>query len=186
MPALPVRRLATSALCASLLIGAATPAFAANSADVQDSRTFVSLDPAPGTAPAAPADQASPLAGVTSLLTPITGLLNGLLQPQGTKMAPQEVQKHTDAIDSALAKAEKEHAAREPEAARDTAPDAMTADRAEPSDAATELRSAIDALLKGAAAGDMSAATKQLSQAVTALVKELATPVQQAPAAPGA
>ncbi|MEB3959651.1 hypothetical protein OKJ48_05220 [Streptomyces kunmingensis] len=171
MPALPVRRLATTALCASLLLAAATPAFAANAADERTGHTFVSADPAPGAA--APADPPNPLQSITSILTPVTGLLTSLLTPPTGKVAEQDVQKHTDAIDAALDKAEKDNAARESTTRPGALSDAATTTREGQSDAMAELQSAIDALVKGAATGDTTAATNQLSLAVNGLVQEL-------------
>jgi hypothetical protein len=155
MPALPVRRLVTSTLCASLLIGAAVPAFAANSADAHARPTFVSsdlpADPDPG---AAPPQQSGLLGGLTGILAPITSLLTGLLGAPLGQMTPQDTQdaqKHADAIRAAL-----------PKTPRDGQTEAMA-----------ELQSAIDELVKAAASGDARAATPRLSKAVSELVASL-------------
>ncbi|MFJ8828160.1 hypothetical protein ACIREE_41385 [Streptomyces sp. NPDC102467] len=154
MPALPVRRLVISALCSSLLIGGAAPAFASDSADESTRRTFVSSDPAADPDPGAVLQQLAPLGGLTGILAPINGLLAGLLAaPQGktTAQDTQDAQKHVDTIEAAL-----------PKTPRDGQTEAMA-----------ELQSAIDDLVKTAESGGTTTMTPRLSKAVSGLVTSL-------------
>ncbi|WP_338698117.1 hypothetical protein V2W30_19020 [Streptomyces sp. Q6] len=173
MPALPVRRLATSALCASFLIGAAAPVFAADSADERVSRTVVSSAPVPDAS--ALLGQVKTLKDTGGVLTPVTDLLDAVLKTKDGKLPADEAQKHADAVKTAI------DAAKEPAAAVPVpkAPDAAVPDDAKAlfdvkGDALTALQSAVDALVKAATAGDVTAVATQAPVVVTGLVNFVA------------
>ncbi|MEU1026835.1 hypothetical protein ABZ366_33185 [Streptomyces sp. NPDC005904] len=99
MRALPLRRIATSALCATLLLGTAGPALAHDD---------TSRDK-PGTAPRAPAPDANALAAQTQQLHALGGALNtvselltAVLKAKDNKLPPEDVKKHTEAVKKAL------------------------------------------------------------------------------------
>ncbi|WP_353943748.1 hypothetical protein ABII15_20325 [Streptomyces sp. HUAS MG91] len=176
MPALPVRRIATSALCASLLIGAAAPVFAADSADERASRTVVSSTAAPDAATLL--NQVKTLQDTAGVMTPVTGLLDAVLKTKDGKLPADEAQKHADAVKSAIDTA-KEQAAAVPVP---KAPDAAVPDDAKAppavkdvqAEALTALQAAVDALVKSATSGDVKALPTQAPAVVTGLVNVLA------------
>ncbi|WP_420034727.1 hypothetical protein ACN2WE_21650 [Streptomyces sp. cg28] len=174
MPALPVRRIATSALCASLLIGAAAPVFAADSSDERASRTVVSTTVAPDAA--ALLNQVKTLQDTGGVLTPVTGLLDAVLKTKDGKLPADEAQKHADAIKSAIdtAKAAAPAAPAVPATPDKAVPDDAKAPLDVKADALAALQSAVDALVKSATAGDVTAIATQAPVVVTGLVNFLA------------
>ncbi|MCQ4214569.1 hypothetical protein, partial [Streptomyces longispororuber] len=173
MPALPVRRLATSALCASLLIGAAAPVFAADSADERVSRTVVSSAPVPDAN--ALLGQIKSLHDTGGVLTPVTDLLDAVLKTKDGKLPAEDAQKHADAIKTAIDAAKDQAAATAPvpDAAEEAVPDAK-APLDVKGDALAALQSAVDALVKAATAGDVTAVATQAPVVVTGLVNFVA------------
>lgn len=186
MSALPVRRLATTALCASLLIGgAAAPVFAADTAVEPARSTFA--------ASALAADPAPPAGVLGSILSPVTGLLGGLLgtgaQPAPPAAAPAKTAPEAAAPAPApLAAEPAEPAALPAEPAGDSAEltpqegrkQAEAIDKAMPKDATEDqtealagLHDAITAYVKAAAGGDTADATSDLRAAVSSLVESL-------------
>ncbi|MFI0241645.1 hypothetical protein [Streptomyces sp. NPDC016845] len=185
MSALPVRRLATTALCASLLIGAAAPALAADTVAAPARSTFV-------TSGLAAADPAPPEGGLATLLAPVTGLLGGLLggaQPapqaaEPAKPAPQAAAPAPQAAEPApLAAEPAEPAEQSPQlkpldaqaqeqttAIEKALPKNATADQSE---AMAGLRDAINEYVKASVTGDTADASTDLRSAVSDLVESI-------------
>ncbi|QEU94288.1 hypothetical protein [Streptomyces kanamyceticus] len=187
MRALPVRRIATTTLCATLLLGTAGPAVAA-AGDVTHDETR-SAPRAPVPAPDALLAQVKQLADVGGVLTPVTGLLDAVLKADGNKLSPEDAKKHADAVKAAIdaaAKAAPEAPAAKlpatPEAPKLPAAPAVPklplggAERAAEvpldvkADALAALQSAVDALVKAATAGDAKTVLTQAPVVLTALV----------------
>lgn len=117
MRVLPARRLASSALCAALLVGIAGPA--ATAADLGRERGHAaSPDARPPTAGTL-RDQVRKPDAAGDALTPVADLLNTALRTDGGRPPAAEVRKLGDAAKRALADAvEKAEAAETTEAAR--------------------------------------------------------------------
>ncbi|MEU6393352.1 hypothetical protein [Streptomyces sp. NPDC046939] len=174
MSALPVRRLATTALCASLLIGAAAPAFAADTAVAPARSALVTADLA------AAADPAPPSGILAGILAPVTGLLGGLLgtNPQPAPEAEKPAPEAAPAAPAPLAAdPAEENAELTP---LDAQKQATAIEKALPKDATksqteamASLHEAIDAYVRAAAAGDTDDAATDLRSAVSDLVDSL-------------
>ncbi|MFH8441005.1 hypothetical protein ACH4D3_07195 [Streptomyces sp. NPDC018026] len=179
---LPARRIATSALCAGLLIGISGPAVMAADGDSVRERTH-----AASRAPLPDAEelqsQVGSLAGLGGVLTPVTDMLGAVLKADNGQLSATDADKLSAAVKDALAKAEaadtdaddaattpgtttpgtttpvQPPAVTAPEAGTDT-PVTLPAPVTEPGDAGT------------AAASDLTAtATAELQKQVDALVK---------------
>ncbi|MFC7936172.1 hypothetical protein ACFU2J_08060 [Streptomyces sp. NPDC057387] len=102
---LPARRIATSALCAGLLIGLSGPAVMAADGDSVRERTH-----AASRAPLPDADelqsQVSSLAGLGGVLTPVTDMLTAILKADNGQLSAADAEKLSAAVEDALAKAE--------------------------------------------------------------------------------
>ncbi|MZD04588.1 hypothetical protein GTW43_05755 [Streptomyces sp. SID5785] len=172
MSAFPVRPLAGTLLCASLLIGAAAPVLAAGPATEPASRTDVASAPVPGAD--ALLAQTKTLHDTGGVLTPVTELLDAVLKADDGKLSAADATKHADAVKAAIAAA----AAKAP--AAPSTPDAAALPKAAKapadvkSDALAALQSAVDALLKSATAGDPAAVATQAPVVVTGLVNVVA------------
>ncbi|MEV1025526.1 hypothetical protein [Streptomyces sp. NPDC050264] len=171
MPAQPVRRLATSVLCASLLIGAASPAFAADSGDGPVGPTGTSAAPVPGAA--ALLAQAKVLHDAGGVLTPVSDLITAVLKANG-KLDPKDAKKLADPIKTAIDTAKKTAATPVPKTAGGAVPDDAKAPLDVRTDALAVLQSAVDALVKAATSGDAGAVATQVPAVVTGLVNVLA------------
>ncbi|MFJ2769387.1 hypothetical protein [Streptomyces sp. NPDC087300] len=184
MRALPVRRIATTTLCATLLLGTAGPAFAATGDASHDETQSAPRAPAP--APDALLAQTKQLADVGGVLTPVTALLDAVLKADGNKLSADEAKKHADAvkaaIDAAAKKAPATPATPEAPAAKPPATPALPklptggsqSDRRAPldvkGDALAALQSAVDAFVKAATAGDAKTVLTQAPVVLTSLV----------------
>ncbi|MFF4830574.1 hypothetical protein [Streptomyces sp. NPDC001315] len=102
MHALPVRRIASSALCAALLVGIAGPA--AMAADSSRERSHAALPDAPLLGSHALRAQVGKLNAFGDELTPVTDLLNAALKADNGQLPPAEARKLGDAAKGALAK----------------------------------------------------------------------------------
>ncbi|PSM43424.1 hypothetical protein C6Y14_09880 [Streptomyces dioscori] len=105
MRALPARRIATSALCATFLLGIAGPvAVAADHDATRDARATAAV-----LAPVPEADallaQATSLGDVAGVLKPVTDLLTTALKADGGKLPAADATKLGDAVKEAIAKA---------------------------------------------------------------------------------
>lgn len=103
MRGLPVRRIASSALCGALLLGLAGPAAAAAETDTARGHVqAASRVPVPG------ADgllaQVQGLGNLGAVLTPVTDLLNAVLKADNGQLSPEEATKLGDAVKDAIAK----------------------------------------------------------------------------------
>ncbi|MET7360447.1 hypothetical protein ABZS76_18630 [Streptomyces sp. NPDC005562] len=194
MRALPVRRIATPALCAALLIGAAGPALAAHGDTSRDETPAARTAPAPD--PKALLGQAQQLSGLGGVLTPVTDLLTAVLKAKDGKLPPQDVKKHADAVKKALAAAAKppakaagDPAAALPQTPAAPQPPAMGAQHdshglngralMDPkADAVAALQKSVDALLKAATAGDPKALVAAVPPVLTGLVNTVAATLQ--------
>ncbi|MFD4635220.1 hypothetical protein ACFVYR_28890 [Streptomyces sp. NPDC058284] len=155
MRALPVRRIATTTLCATLLLGTAGPAFASQG-DASPDRTR--------------AQQLDDLGGV---IAPVLNLLHAVLTAKDNKLSPEDAKKHADAIQKAFA------AAQPPAQPPAKAPLAFDRGPVDPKgDAAAALQKAIDALTKAAEAGDVKAVLTQTPTVITSAVNLGLTPLQ--------
>ncbi|MFH8972726.1 hypothetical protein [Streptomyces sp. NPDC017890] len=102
---LSARRIATSALCAGLLIGLSGPAvMAADGESVREHTRAASQAPLPDTAELL--NQVGSLAGLGGVITPVTDLLNAVLQADDGRLSTEEADKLAAAVKEALAKAE--------------------------------------------------------------------------------
>ncbi|MFK4065155.1 hypothetical protein [Streptomyces sp. NPDC029674] len=170
MRALPVRRLATTTLCATLILGTAGPAFASEGDATRDDAR---------TAPRAPAPDAKALLGQVQqldnpggVLTPITDLLTAVLTAKDHKLAPEDVEKRTPEVRQAL--------------------DAVAPAQLGPKEnSAARLQKAVDDLLRSASDGDSKSALGGITPVITGLVDTLLATVlgdgllkQNTPAAP--
>ncbi|WAZ21849.1 hypothetical protein STRCI_003050 [Streptomyces cinnabarinus] len=103
MRALPARRIAVSALSATLLIGIAGPAAAAADDSARERTHAASHAPVPGAD--ALLAQVKSLGGVGGVLTPVTELLNAALKAENGQLPAADAQKLGQAVKDAIAKA---------------------------------------------------------------------------------
>ncbi|OIJ69369.1 hypothetical protein [Streptomyces mangrovisoli] len=151
MRALPVRRAASSALCAALLVGITGPA--ASAADTGGGRTRVTTRPSDPTTDALRA-QVGTLGRYGGVLTPVTDLLTTVLADRHGRLPAREAHRLVTAAEHAVAEVKpaagrKQHRAADPQ-----------------DDALASLQSSLDALVKAVTSGDLG----QLIPAVTATV----------------
>ncbi|MBM7173173.1 hypothetical protein JQK87_33255 [Streptomyces sp. G44] len=184
MRALPVRRIAAPALCATLLIGTAGTAFAlAGDGTPGDDTRNAHRAPAP--APETMLAQAEQLHDLAGVLTPSSELLTAVLRAPGHKLSPADVDKHSEALKRAVDAAGTNTPAsmtladptvklpQPPErpaggAARDKAP-------ADPrAGALSALQKADAKLLRAAGAGDAAAVRAQAPAVVDSMVNVVA------------
>ncbi|MFG2314210.1 hypothetical protein [Streptomyces tendae] len=102
---LPARRIATSALCAGLLIGLSGPAVMAADGDSVRERTHAASH-----APLPDAEelqsQVGSLAGLGGVLTPVTDMLSAVLKADNGQLSATDADKLSAAVKDALAKAD--------------------------------------------------------------------------------
>ncbi|MGW2297164.1 hypothetical protein [Streptomyces violaceorubidus] len=174
---LPARRIATSALCAGLLIGLSGPAVMAADGDSVRERTHAASH-----APLPDAEelqsQVSSLAGLGGVLTPVTDLLGAVLKADNGQLSATDADKLSDAAKGALAMAEAadtdaDAAATTPDTGTAAQPPAVNAPQTG-SDTPVTLPAPVTAQDEDgtAAASDLSAtANAALLKQVDALVK---------------
>ncbi|MDX3113751.1 hypothetical protein [Streptomyces scabiei] len=103
MRGLPVRRIASTALCASLVLGLAAPAaLAADGAAARERVAAASDAPVPGVA--ALRAQGKGLADLSTVLTPVTETLNTVLKADDGRLTPGQATRLGDAVKTAVAK----------------------------------------------------------------------------------
>ncbi|CAM5261146.1 hypothetical protein SALBM135S_02600 [Streptomyces alboniger] len=179
MRALPVRRIATTTLCATLLLGTAGPALASeDTAPREETRT---APRAPAATPEAMLAQAKRLHDAGGVVTPAADLLTAVLEAKGHKLSAEEAAKHRDAVRAAIREATAERRA----PAADDGPD----DRApEPPAAAGlgDLQSTVDKLLTATTQGDLGGVLQEAPNLVTGLLKTVLGGGGAQPAAPAA
>ncbi|WP_122620047.1 hypothetical protein [Streptomyces sp. Tu 4128] len=102
---LPARRIATTALCAGMLIGLSGPAVMAADGESARERTHaVSQAPLPDLAELQ--SQVADLAGLGGVLTPVTDLLNAVLKADNGRLPAADADQFAAAVKDALAKAQ--------------------------------------------------------------------------------
>ncbi|MFE7902794.1 hypothetical protein ACFU3E_35920 [Streptomyces sp. NPDC057424] len=184
---LPARRIATSALCATLLLGATGPAaVAADSAAAPEHTRAASRAPVPD------ADellgQVKGLGGLGGVLVPVTDLLTAVLEADNGQLPPSQAAKLGTSVQDAIG-----HAT-EAAPATTTAPGATppnsplpqastlptpVEDRAElpgglAAEALTALQKSTDGLLKAVTSGDAAQVTPAVDGVVAGLVNAVA------------
>ncbi|MBV1939580.1 hypothetical protein KUF83_23895 [Streptomyces sp. BV286] len=103
MRALPARRIATSALCATLLLGITGPvAVAADHGSTSDARPIAAQAPVPGAD--ALLAQVKSLGDVGGVLKPVTDLLDAVLKADNGQLPAADAAKLADAVKDAIAK----------------------------------------------------------------------------------
>ncbi|WP_431987910.1 hypothetical protein [Streptomyces parvulus] len=175
---LPARRIATTALCAGLLIGISGPAvMAADGESVRERTHAASHAPLPDVAELQ--SQVGSLAGLGGVLTPVTDMLTAVLEAEDGRLSAADADKLSDAVKDALAKAEAADADADDADTDDTATTPGTATPAQPpavtapeaGDPVT-LPAPVAAQDETAAAPDLTAtAYAELQKQVDALVK---------------
>ncbi|MFI6092133.1 hypothetical protein [Streptomyces sp. NPDC051218] len=188
MRALPVRRIATTVLSATLLLGAAAPAIAAESDSSHGSTRQAAGEPVPDVEKLLA--QVKTLGDVGGVLTPVTDLLTAVLKAEKGQLPEADATKLTasakDAITEATGAAPQTPALPQTPAAPDTStvpqapalPQAPSGtDKAAPdpkADALKALQTTVDALLKAATGGDAAKAAGAVPPVLTGLVNVLA------------
>ncbi|MFD7058729.1 hypothetical protein [Streptomyces sp. NPDC059906] len=178
---LPARRIATSALCAGLLIGISGPAVMAADGDSVRERTH-----AASRAPLPDAEelqsQVGSLAALGGVLTPVTDMLTAVLKADDGQLSATDADKLSAAVKDALAKADAadtdaDDAATTPGTATPAQPPAVTAPEAG-TDTPVTLPAPVTAPVSApgddgtAAASDLTAsANAALQKQIDALVK---------------
>ncbi|WP_282083320.1 hypothetical protein [Streptomyces tendae] len=198
---LPARRIATSALCAGLLIGLSGPAVMAADGDSVRERTHAASH-----APLPDAEelqsQVGSLAGLGEVLTPVTDLLSAVLKADNGQLSATDADKLSAAVKDALAKADAADADADdvattpgtttpgtttpaqppavtaPEAGTDTPvtlPAPVTAQSDDGTAAASDLSAAAEAALQKQIDALVKATTSGTAEQVTPAVKDLMT-----------
>lgn len=170
---LPARRIATSALCAGLLVGLSGPAVMAADGDSVRERTHAASH-----APLPDAEelqsQVGSLAGLGGVLTPVTDLLGAVLKADNGQLSATDADKLSAAVKDALAKdADADDVATTPGTSTPAQPPAVTAPEAG-TDTPVTLPAPVTAQSDDgtAAASDLSAAAEaELQKQIDALVK---------------
>jgi hypothetical protein len=184
MRALPVRRIAATALCTTLLLGSAGPVDAAENDTPHGSAQEAVRAPVPGAA--ALLAKSKTLSDAGGLLTPVSALLTAVLKADGGKLPAAQAKKLADAAKKAIAGAGSAKAPAAPAVPQgQAAPEGQAVPEAQalpqtpavPAAPKAELPAASASLVKGlpsdavAAADPKADALKQLQTAVDALVK---------------
>ncbi|MWA13365.1 hypothetical protein [Streptomyces sp. BA2] len=185
MRALPVRRIATTVLCASLLLGTAGPVVAAESDSPQGSAQEAARAPVPEANKLLA--QVKTLGDAGGVLTPVTDLLTAVLKADGGQLPAADATKLAAPVKDAITKA----AATAPKAPETSvAPEAPALPQtpalpkalpdedkaaAEPKDDALKaLQTAVDTLLKSATGGDVTKVAGAVPPVLTGLVNVVA------------
>ncbi|MFE7438238.1 hypothetical protein ACFU78_35215 [Streptomyces tendae] len=193
---LPARRIATSALCAGLLIGLSGPAVMAADGDSGRERTHAASH-----APLPDAEelqsQVGSLAGLGGVLTPVTDMLSAVLKADNGQLSATDADKLSTAVKDALAKVEavdtdaddaaatpgtstpaQPPVVTTPEAGADTPvtlPAPVTAQGDEGTAAASDLTAAANAALQKQVDALVKATTSGTAEQVSPAVKDLMT-----------
>lgn len=174
MRGLPARRIASTALCAALLVGMTGPAAVAADPARKPART------ASG-APVPDADallaQVKSLGDLGGVLTPVTDLLNSVLKADNGQLSATEATKLGTAVKDAIAEVTTTTpalpAATLPAPTRSGAP-AGAAPADVIGDALAALQKAIDELIKAVTSGDAAQVAPAVTGSVTSLVNTVA------------
>ncbi|MDT0391257.1 hypothetical protein [Streptomyces sp. DSM 41921] len=182
---LPARRIATSALCATLLLGVTGPAaMAADSASVPERAHTASRAPVPDAD--ALLGQVQGLGDLGGVLTPVADLLTAVLKADGGQLPPSEAAKLSTSVQDAIDQATATPAATAPGTTTPSSPlpqastlPAPVEDRAEVpeglvAEALQALEKATGGLLKAVTSGESTQVTPAVNAVVTGLVNTVA------------
>jgi len=177
------RSIASSALCATLLLGIAAPAAMAADRDSARGRTHTAA-PVPGAD--ALLAQVPALADISGVLAPVTDLLNAALKADDGQLSADEAARLDQAVKDAIAKVTaatpvtppvtppETPAASTTPATTDKAPGVEGARAEAPTDlkgeALSALQTAVDTLLKAVTSGDATQVVPAATAVVTGLV----------------
>ncbi|MCX4914791.1 hypothetical protein ACFWA4_37225 [Streptomyces sp. NPDC060011] len=182
MRALPVRRIATSALCATLLIGIAAPASMAADSDLPRGHSHAAA-PVPGAD--ALLAQTKTLGDISGVLAPVTALVDAALKADNGQIPADQATKLGQAAKDAIAKVTAAAPVAPPAAVPAVPPVALPAvpplsKNAErpralaaadvKADALTALQTAVDSLVKAVTSGDAASVVPAATAVVTGLV----------------
>ncbi|MFJ9133228.1 hypothetical protein ACIRRT_09190 [Streptomyces sp. NPDC102256] len=185
MRALPVRRIATSALCATLLIGIAAPASMAADGDLPRGHSHAAA-PVPGAD--ALLAQTKTLGDISGVLAPVTALVDAALKADNGQIPADQATKLGQAAKDAIAKVTAAAPVAPPAAApavpavppvalpavpplskNAERPRALAAADVK-ADALTALQTAVDSLVKAVTSGDAASVVPAATAVVTGLV----------------
>ncbi|MFF1520037.1 hypothetical protein [Streptomyces sp. NPDC058305] len=182
MRALPVRRIATSALCATLLIGIAAPASMAADSDLPRGHSHAAA-PVPGAD--ALLAQTKTLGDISGVLAPVTALVDAALKADNGQIPADQATKLGQAAKDAIAKVTAAAPVAPPAAVPAVPPVALpvvpplskNAERPRAlaaadvkADALTALQTAVDSLVKAVTSGDAASVVPAATAVVTGLV----------------
>ncbi|MER5875646.1 hypothetical protein ABT119_06920 [Streptomyces sp. NPDC001910] len=185
MRALPARRIATSALCATLLIGIAAPASMAADSDLPRGHSHAAA-PVPGAD--ALLAQTKTLGDISGVLAPVTALVDAALKADNGQLPADQATKLGQAAKDAIAKvaaaapvappaAVPAVPAVPPVALPAVPPVSKNAERPRAlaaadvkADALTALQTAVDSLVKAVTSGDAASVVPAATVVVTGLV----------------
>ncbi|MFF0185878.1 hypothetical protein [Streptomyces sp. NPDC005244] len=179
MRALPARRFATSALCATLLIGIAAPASMAADSDLPRGHSHAAA-PVPGAD--ALLAQTKTLADIGGVLAPVTALVDAALKADNGQLPADQATTLGQAAKDAIAKVAAAAPVAPPAAVPPVAlpavpPVAKGAERPRAlaaadvkADALTALQTAVDSLVKAVTSGDAASVVPAATAVVTGLV----------------
>ncbi|MFD7679654.1 hypothetical protein [Streptomyces sp. NPDC060187] len=185
MRALPARRIATSALCATLLIGIAAPASMAAESDLPRGHSHAAA-PVPGAD--ALLAQTKTLGDISGVLAPVTALVDAALKADNGQLPADQATKLGQAAKDAIAKvaaaapvappaAVPAVPAVPPVALPAVPPVSKNAERLRAlaaadvkADALTALQTAVDSLVKAVTSGDAASVVPAATAVVTGLV----------------
>ncbi|MGW7263002.1 hypothetical protein [Streptomyces sp. NPDC054842] len=173
MRVMPARRIASSALCAALLLGIGAPTALAADGDPTRERARAAA-PVPGADGLLP--QVTALAGLGGPLTPVTDLLDTVLTTDNGRLSDEQTEELGAAAEAAIARITQEATA----AAQSDPADADGAGNEDATDAAdatkvtdgslAKLRSSLDRLLEAVTSGDLAKVLPAATGLVTGLV----------------
>ncbi|MFG2434350.1 hypothetical protein [Streptomyces sp. NPDC048508] len=182
MRALPARRIATSALCATLLIGIAAPASMAADSDLPRGHSHAAA-PVPGAD--ALLAQTKTLGDISGVLAPVTALVDAALKADNGQLPADQATKLGQTAKDAIAKVAAAAPVAPPAAVPAVPPVALPAvppvsKNAErpralaaadvKADALTALQTAVDSLVKAVTSGDAASVVPAATAVVTGLV----------------
>ena len=178
MRGLPVRRIASSALCATLLIGIAAPAAMAADSDCGAAARPCGRRPYPARTRCSPRSRPSATSAASS--APVTDLLDAALKADNGQLSADQATKLGDAVKAAVAKITAAAPAAPPAAApavpaaparaapcprcSPRAPSDPRAQGAPPTsmaDALAALQKAVDTLLEAVTSGDVAGSSRR-------------------------
>ncbi|MGW5636415.1 hypothetical protein [Streptomyces sp. NPDC003832] len=180
MRALPARRIAVSALCATLLLGIAGPAATAADDPARERTHAASAAPVPGAD--ALLAQTEALGDLGGVLTPVTDLLNAALKADNGQLPAADAEKLGQAVKDAIAEATAAAPVAAPALPATNLPAAKSDDSkarsALPADVVADslagLQKAVDTLLAAVTSGDVAQVVPAATAVLTGLVNVVA------------